>query len=82
MPSSGNDRSVAYRLVGIFDANDLWAHRADSLTFASFGTFRGNDGQDNAANAPWAATDPAKLVSTYFANEGVFSLTYTRNGYV
>jgi hypothetical protein len=97
VPSSGNDRSVTYRLVGVFDTGGLWAHRFDSLTFASFGTFRGSDGQDNAANAPWGwddhndgsdlprgllATDPAKLVSIYFANEGTFSLTYTRNGYL
>lgn len=97
VPSGGNDRSVAYRLVGVFDASGLWAHRSDGLTFASFGTFRGDNGQDNAANAPWGwddgddgsdlprgllATDPAKLVSIYFANEGSFSLSYTRNGYV
>jgi hypothetical protein len=95
-PSNGNDRSVPYRLVDVFAAGGLWAHRADPLTFASFGTFRGDNGQDNAANAPWGwddgddgsdlprgllATDPAKLVSTYFANEGTFSLTYVRNGY-
>jgi hypothetical protein len=96
VPSNGNDRSVAYRLVDVFAAGGLWAHRSDSLTFASFGTFRGDNGQDNAANAPWGwddgddgsdlprgllATDPAKLVSTYFGNEGTFSLTYERNGY-
>lgn len=96
VPSTGNDRSVAYRLVDIFGAGGLWAHRADPLTFASFGTFRGDNGQDNAANAPWGwddgndgsdlprgllATDPAKLVSIYFAGEGAFSLSYTRNGY-
>ncbi|HZN75605.1 MAG TPA: hypothetical protein VFC00_28565 [Micromonosporaceae bacterium] len=96
VPSNGNDRSVAYRLVDVFATGGLWAHRADSLTFASFGTFRGDNGQDNAANAPWGwddgddgsdlprgllATDPAKLVSSYFGNEGAFSLTYERNGY-
>lgn len=96
VPDSGNDRSVAYRLVDVFAGGGLWAHRADPLTFASFGTFRGDNGQDNAANAPWGwddgddgsdlqrgllATDPARLVSTYFANEGAFALTYTRNAY-
>jgi hypothetical protein len=96
IPASGNDRSVPYRLVDIFAAGGLWSHRTDPLTFASYGTFRGDDGQDNAANAPWGwddgndgedlprgllATDPAKLVSTYFSNEGTFSLSYTRNAY-
>ncbi len=97
VPSSGNDRSVGYQLINIFDAGGLWAHRADSATFAGFGTFRGDNGQDNAANAPWGwddgndgsdlqrgllATDPARLVSVYFANEGSFSLAYTRNAYL
>ncbi|HEX6869532.1 MAG TPA: hypothetical protein VF163_00415 [Micromonosporaceae bacterium] len=96
VPASGNDRSVTYRLVGIFDTGGLWEHRYDGQTFASFGTFRGDDGKDNAANAPWGwddqddgsdlqrgllATDPAKLVSIYFGNEGSFSLSYTRNSY-
>jgi len=96
VPANGNDRSVAYRLVDMFAASGLWAQRANTATFASFGTFRGDNGQDNAANAPWGwddgddgsdlqrgllATDPAKLVSIYFANEGTFSLTYERNGF-
>ncbi|MFL6145251.1 MAG: hypothetical protein ACJ72N_25745 [Labedaea sp.] len=96
VPSSGNDRSVAYRLGDVFAAGGMWARRDDPLTYAGFGTFRGDNGQDNAANAPWGwddhddggdlprgmlATDPAYLVSVYFANRGSFSLTYTRNGY-
>ena len=96
VPSSGNDRFVRYRLVDIFASGGLWAHRSDSATFAGWGTFRGDNGKDNAANAPWGwddkddgsdlqrgllATDPAKLVSIYFGNEGAFSLTYTANGY-
>lgn len=96
VPSGGNDRSVAYRLVPIFETGGMWARRFDAVTYASFGTFRGDNGKDNAANAPWGwddgndgsdlprgllATDPAKLVSIYFGNEGVFSLSYTRNGY-
>ncbi|HEX6682101.1 MAG TPA: hypothetical protein VF062_04875, partial [Candidatus Limnocylindrales bacterium] len=96
VPASGNDRSVGYRLVDTFAAGGLWDHRADPLTFASLGTLRGNNGQDNAANTAWGwddgddgsdlqrgllATDPARLVSVYFSNEGTFSLTYTRNSY-
>lgn len=97
VPSGGNDRSVGYRLVNVFASNGLWAHRNDTLTFAGWGTFRGDNGADNAANAPWGwddgndgsdlqrgllATDPAKLVSAYFNGEGTFALTYLRNGYV
>lgn len=96
VPSSGNDRFVGYRLVDTFASGGLWAHRADSLTFASHGTFRGDNGKDNAANAAWGwddgndgsdlqrgllATDPAKLVDAYFDNVGSFSLTYLRNSY-
>lgn len=96
VPAGGNDRFVGYRLVNTFASGGLWEHRADPATFASFGTFRGDNGQDNAANSAWGwddgddgsdiprgllATDPAKLVSIYFANEGTFSLSYTRNSY-
>jgi hypothetical protein len=96
VPSGGNDRSVAYRLTDVFAAGGMWARRSDPVTYASFGTFRGDNGADNSANAPWGwddqddggdlprgllATDPALLVSVYFANEGAFSLNYVRNGY-
>ena len=95
VPSGGNDRSVGYRLVNVLEANGMWARRANSETFASFGTFRGDNGKDNAANAPWGwddqndgpiykgylATDPALLVDRYFSNKGDFSLTYTRNAF-
>ncbi|WP_447006968.1 hypothetical protein ACRAKI_11080 [Saccharothrix isguenensis] len=50
MSSSGNDRSVGYRLVDTF-----------------------------AAGGP--ATDPAHLLSVYFATKGSFSSTCTRNAY-
>ncbi|RZS36530.1 hypothetical protein EV193_107211 [Herbihabitans rhizosphaerae] len=95
VPSGGNDRSVAYRLTDVFASGGLWAHRSDSKTFVSPGTFRGDNGKDNAANAPWGwddkddgditrgmlATDPARVVATYFANTGTFSRTYTSNPY-
>jgi hypothetical protein len=96
LPSGGNDSSVSYQLVDIFAADGLWAHRSDPLTFASWGSFRGDNGSDNAANAPWRwddqndgdtlpggelATDPAKLVGIYFSNLGTFSRSYLRNGY-
>lgn len=96
VPANGNDRAVNYRLVNIFAGGGLWARRANAETFASNGAFRGDDGSDNAAHAPWKwddhddgsdlpggelATDPAKLMAIYFSNLGTFSRTYTRNGY-
>ncbi|MGW5664470.1 hypothetical protein ACWEWG_31065 [Streptomyces sp. NPDC003758] len=60
------------------------------------GTFAGDNGEDNAAHTPWAwddgddgsdlqdgstARDPAYLISQYFANTALLSLTYTRNAY-
>ncbi|MEV6522929.1 hypothetical protein AB0M43_13355 [Longispora sp. NPDC051575] len=96
-PSNGNDRSVGYKLVDVFAAGGLWARRNNAETFASFGTFRGDNGKANAANAPWGwddqndgsdlqrgllATDPARLVAAYFNGEGTFSLAYTRNAYL
>jgi hypothetical protein len=96
LPSGGNDRSVGYQLVDLFSAGGLWARRDNAETYASFGTFRGDDGEDNAANTPWGwddhddggsvlrgdmAIDPAKLIRTYFANAGTHSSTYLRNPY-
>ncbi|GGS38611.1 MULTISPECIES: hypothetical protein [Actinokineospora] len=94
VPSSGNDRSVGYRLVSVFSEGGMWARRHSAATFASYGTFRGDNGKPNSANAPWGwddgndgsdiprgmlATDPAYLVAQYFAGEGTFSQVYTRN---
>lgn len=96
VPSSGTDSSVAYGLTDTFATGGLWAHRNDGLTFSGWGTFRGNDYKDNAANSAWGwddgddggdlprgmlATNPAYLVQEYFNGTGTFSLTYTRNGY-
>jgi hypothetical protein len=96
VPAGGNDRNVGYQLVDIFAADGLWAHRNYSGTFASWGSFLGDNGVDNAAHAPWRwdddddgsdlqygllATDPAKLVSTYFTGESPFGRTYSRNDY-
>jgi hypothetical protein len=93
VPAGGNDRNVKYRLVNLLAGDGLWAHRDDPLTFIFFGVFRGDNGVDNAADAPWGwdtldtlpsgrfAIDPAKLVATYFDGEGEFALTYTRNEY-
>ena len=96
VPANGNDRSVGYQLVNTFASGGLWARRNDAATYASFGTFRGDNGKDNAANTSWGwddvndgadmprgmlARDPALLVGQYFNGEGSFSLAYTRNGF-
>ncbi|MBM7775811.1 hypothetical protein JOD54_006015 [Actinokineospora baliensis] len=96
VPASGTDSFVGYSLVDVFAGGGLWARRANAETFASYGTFRGDNGKDNAANAPWGwddgndggdiprgflATDPAYLVAQYFNGEGTFATAYTRNSY-
>lgn len=95
-PSSPNDRAVKYKLVNIFEEDGLWDHRNDPQTFHSFGVFRGDNGSNNSANAPWKwddgddgsqltggelANDPAKLVNIYFDGLGNFSQTYEFNLY-
>jgi hypothetical protein len=88
VPANGNDRFVGYRLVNIFRPDGLWDR------FRNVTVFQGDDGADDAANPPWGwrdhddglpggtiARDPARLVATYFANEGTFARAYTRNRY-
>ncbi len=97
VPSGPNDRNVAYKLVNIFDPGGMWSRRNDPQTFASFGAFKGDNGKDNAAHAPWAwddhddgatlpggelALDPAKLARRYFDGLGAFSDIYTSNPYM
>lgn len=96
VPSHGNDRFVKYRLVNTFASGGLWDHRYDPATFASYGTFAGDNGKDNAAHPAWGwddhndgpvytgemATDPAKLTDVYFDGLGVFDRTYIRNPFV
>jgi hypothetical protein len=87
-PASGNDRFVGYALLSM---NALWERRFDyTHTYASYGTFRGNDYEDNAANAPWGWDDqddgavyrgdfymrPAHLVEYYHNGLGSFSQAY------
>jgi hypothetical protein len=49
-PSSGNDRSVAYRLIPVTAPNGMWAAALNDAidpgqaqTFSTWGTFKGND---------------------------------------
>lgn len=93
-PDNANDRDVKYKLVNIFEPNGLWDQRFNTMLFNSAdGGFKSSYG-NGGANAPWAwddgndvpgkgelATDPAKLVNSYFKNLGTFSLTYTKNKY-
>ncbi|MEU6084073.1 hypothetical protein [Streptomyces sp. NPDC047108] len=96
VPENGNDRSVQYQLVDFFAPGGLWDRRDDPETYAKFGSFRGDDGSDNAASPPWGwddkddgsdlqrgsiTTDPARLIDAYFGNKGDFSLDYVRNPY-
>ncbi|SDM83656.1 hypothetical protein [Allokutzneria albata] len=94
VPSGGNDRRVGYQLIDVFAAGGLWAHRDDPATFRSWGTFSGDNGRDNAANAPWGwddhddepgrgelATDPARVIRDYFADADDQSSAYVRNPY-
>ncbi|PJJ60989.1 hypothetical protein [Hymenobacter chitinivorans] len=93
-PASADDRDVRYKLVDIFEPNGLWEQRFNTALFTSpdggFVKSKGNGG----ANAPWAwddgndvpgrgelATDPAKLVNSYFKNLGSFDLNYIDNPY-
>ncbi|MES2731699.1 MAG: hypothetical protein V4714_08120 [Bacteroidota bacterium] len=93
-PENGNDRFVAYKLVDIFEPNGLWEQRFNTNLFSSpEGGIKSTVGS-GGANAPWAwddgddvpgkgelATDPARLVNSYFKNLGNFDLNYTRNLY-
>jgi hypothetical protein len=94
VPKHGNDRHVKYTLVNIFEKNGLWDHRFDKKTFFKWGTFRGDNGKDNAAHAPclWddkddgpkegaMAFDPAYLTDDYFNGLGNFSKKYIRMPY-
>ncbi len=74
-PMSGNDRHVLYRLVDMTQPNGLWAAAlsdaqqpgSQALTFASWGTFRGDTSggcgaglktcSTNSANTPWGWDD-------------------------
>lgn len=96
VPSSPNDRNVGYKLVNLVLPGSMWDRRNNPETFASFGSFRGDNGKDNAAHAPWAwddgddgaalqggelAVDPAKLTRIYFGGLGTFATSYTYNPY-
>ncbi|MGQ9622562.1 MAG: hypothetical protein ACUVTO_03830 [Candidatus Caldatribacteriaceae bacterium] len=78
---------------------DLWDRRHDyqvgKVTFEGYGTFNGDDGADDAANAPWGwddhddgpiyspafFEDPARLMDHYFDGLGSFSFVYLGNSY-
>jgi len=75
LPSSGNDRNVQYLLLDVFAPSGVWQHQlneaslssSSALTFASWGTFKGDSSggcgagaptcSTNSANAPWGWDD-------------------------
>nr|MDZ8061249.1 hypothetical protein [Nostoc sp. EkiNYC01] len=75
LPASGNDRDVQYKLLDVFASSGVWQHQlneaslssASALTFASWGTFKGDSSggcgagaptcSTNSANAPWGWDD-------------------------
>ena len=92
--SHGNPKDwevVGYDLLSI---SELWDRRYDyescKVTFDHYGTFDGNDGEHDGANAPWGWNDgddgpvyrpdffmhPAYLIDYYFDGLGTFSRTY------
>jgi hypothetical protein len=65
-PSSGNDSSVAYRLLDIHSANGMWAAALNDInlgaqapTFSSFGTFRGDTSGDCGSGLKSCSTNSA-----------------------
>ncbi len=65
-PSSGNDRSVPYRLVDILAPNGMWAAALNDIslgasapTFSSFGTFRGDTSGGCGSGAKSCSTNSA-----------------------
>jgi hypothetical protein len=93
-PANADDRDVKYKLVNIFETSGLWDQRFNTTLFNSAdGGFKSSYG-NGSANAPWAwddgndvpgrgelATDPAKLVNSYFKNLGTFDFNYIKNKY-
>ncbi|MBH8556025.1 hypothetical protein I8751_27520 [Nostocaceae cyanobacterium CENA357] len=75
LPASGNDRNVQYLLLDVFASNGMWQRQlneaslssSSALTFASWGTFKGDTSggcgagtptcSTNSANAPWGWDD-------------------------
>ncbi|MCA9076594.1 MAG: LEPR-XLL domain-containing protein [Planctomycetaceae bacterium] len=59
--NSGNvfspSATTPYELVDIFVTGGLWDHRFDRLTFGRWGKFYGDNGMNDAANAPWTWDD-------------------------
>ncbi len=97
-PAHSRGPTVSYRLVDILERGGMWERRFDSETFVDGKKFRGDNGSDNAANAPWAwddnddggqllggelAVDPIKLLRIYFnVGNRPFSFSYESNAYL
>lgn len=94
-PSSITDNHVPYMLIDMFAPGEIWSQRDNPSFFGSDGKMKGDNG-DGGASPPWIwddaddgeqnikgeiATDPIKLVKSYFSNLGVYSETYVCNPY-
>ncbi|MFK4302017.1 MULTISPECIES: hypothetical protein [unclassified Paenibacillus] len=90
-----DSKRMGYELIPL--ETSLWPLRNDFTLdlWSSYGTFKGDNGRANAANAPWGWSfenyrdlgsgrmlyDPAYLVDKLFDGLGEFSLTYSTNPY-
>lgn len=67
LPASGNDRDVQYLLLDVFAPSGMWQHQLDeasvsrssALTFARWGTFKGDSSGGCGAGTPTCSTDSA-----------------------
>lgn len=80
-PPGGNATGVSYDLA---DIQPLWSWRCDAQTFASYGSFAGDNWTANAAHAPWGwdawgyqhpvyFLAPATGIGDSFGNMGPFT---------
>ncbi|MGI8501618.1 MAG: hypothetical protein ACR2LR_10830 [Hassallia sp.] len=67
VPSSGNARNVQYLLLDVFATNSMWQYQlneaslpsSSAITFARWGTFKGDTSGSCGAGTPTCATDSA-----------------------
>ncbi|MBD2439772.1 hypothetical protein [Nostoc sp. FACHB-110] len=65
VPASGNTRNVQYLLIDVFATSGMWQRQLDEassstgITFAKWGTFRGDSSSSCGAGTPTCANDSA-----------------------
>lgn len=78
VPANGNSRSVKYKLVNLFKDNGVWQQAmhesslstASASTFASWGTFKGNNSGGCGKGAPFASCGTNSANSPWGWNDG------------